>query len=112
MFIFGTAVFFYYCFVVPPEPVYHDPGSPIPPPRNAIYKDNKTITGYKYPSAVIVAPVAVTAYFMLLLITDSGRIRLREIIDLKQGWKNIKKASKEKMREGIQEYHDWRNKKL
>jgi len=113
VFVFGISVFYYYCFIVPPEPVYYEYDPMAPPPRDAIYlPDGRIIVGYSYPSAVIVAPVAVTAYFFLLMITDGGRIRLREIIDLKQGWKNMKKAGKEKMREGIQEYHDWRNKKL
>lgn len=46
----------------------------------------------------------------MMLVTNNGEYRLREIIDVKQGFKDLKKETKKKIRSGIEEYHEWKNK--
>ena len=111
VFIFGTVVFIYYFFIVPPEPVYYKFNPREPPPRDAIYlPDGRIIVGYERPSAVYVAPVAIMFYFFMIIITAGGRVRLREIISIRDGLSNLKIAVKKKISEGKQEYRNWKKK--
>lgn len=112
VFIVGTGVFFYYFFILPPTPVYYDNSSMVPVPRDAEYLDDgRIIIGYSRPSAVIVAPVAVTFYFFMILVTDGGRIRLREIIDFGDGFTKLKQECKNKIKEGKDQYQEWKKNK-
>jgi len=98
---------------VPPEPVYYkfDYQDWEPVPRDAIKaEDGRYIIGYSRPSAVYVAPVAVTFYFFMIILTNGGRIRLREIVNFGKGISNLKKAYKNKIKEGKQEYQEWKKK--
>ena len=111
VFIVGTGVFFYYFFILPPTPIYWDGKPENIVPYDAVYLDDgRIIVGYERPSAVIVAPVAVTFYFFMILVTDGGRIRLREIIDVGGGIRDFKKSYKEKIREGKKEHRKWKKK--
>lgn len=113
VFVFGTVVFLYYFFIVPPTPVYyeydHQNWKPIP--RDAIRTDDgRYIIGYERPSAIFVAPVAVMFYLFMIMLTDGGRVRLREIISIRDGISGFKDTAKKKFLEGIQEYRDWKKK--
>lgn len=113
VFIFGMSVFLYYFFIVPPEPVYYkyDYQNWKPIPRDAIKtEEGKYIIGYSRPSAVYVAPVAVMFYFFMILVTDGGRYRLREIVNFGEGFADLKKAYRNKIKEGKQEHRKWKNK--
>jgi len=109
--IFGTSVFFYYFFVLPPTPVYHN-NSMNPLPRNAKYDPEKDdwVTGYEYPSAILVTPAILVFYTLMMIITDNGEKRLREIINVKKSIRNLKISCILKVREGIEEYKEWKNK--
>ena len=103
----------YYFFIVPPEPVYYkyDYQNWKPIPRDAIRtEDGRYIIGYSRPSAVYVAPVAIMFYFLMIMITDGGRVRLRELFSMREIVSNLKDTIKKKILEGMQEYHDWKKK--
>ena len=111
VFIFGTGIFLYYFFVVPPTPVYWDGSPEHTVPYDAIYLDDgRIIVGYERPSVLYVAPVAVTFYFFMTILTNGGRVRLREIINFGDGFAVLKKAYKNKIKEGKQEYREWKKK--
>ena len=111
VFIVGTGIFFYYFFIVPPTPIYWD-GSPTTiVPRDAIYlPDGRIIIGYERSAVLYVAPVAITFYFFMIILTDGGRYRLREIINFRDGFAELKKNAKKRIREEKQEYKKWKNK--
>lgn len=112
VFIVGTAVFLYYFFMVPPEPVYYKFDPKNPPPRDAEYlPDGRIIVGYERSSVIYVAPCALTFYFFMIIITDGGRIRLREIFSIRDGISGFKDTVKKKFSEGIREYRDWKKNK-
>lgn len=112
VFIFGSILFVYYFFIVPPEPVYYEYDPQAPPPRNAIHdlETGELIVGYKYPSVIYVVPPVLFFYFVLMLVTDNGYYRLREVVDLKAELKQIKKDFYKKIHEGKIEYKKWKNK--
>lgn len=111
VFIVGMGVFFYYFFIVPPTPIYWDEKPENIVPYDAVYLDDgRIIVGYSRPSAVMVAPVAVTFYFFMMLVTDGGRYRLREIIDFREGYKDLKETCYNKIQDGKKEYLEWKKK--
>lgn len=111
VFIVGISIFFYYFFILPPTPIYWDGKPENIVPYDAIYLDDgRIIVGYERPSAVIVAPVAVTFYFFMILVTDGGRYRLREIINFGEGFANLKIAYRNKVKDGKKEYQEWKKK--
>ena len=96
---------------MPPTPIYWDGSPEHIVPYDAIYLDDgRIIVGYERSSVLYVAPVAVTFYFFMTILTNGGRVRLREIINFGDGFAVLKKAYKNKIKEGKQEYREWKKK--
>jgi len=89
--VVGMSVFVYYFFIVTPKPEYDKVNDTIPYPSNARYDyvKKKFIVGVERPSAVLVIPPVLFFYFVLFIVTDNGNYRLREIIDVKDFFRNV-----------------------
>jgi len=110
VFIFGITVFIIYFFIIPPTPIYYEENPRVPPPRNAIYdpEADKLITGYEYPSVILVVPAILFFYTIFMVFTNNGEKRIREIINVKKGLRDFKFSCILKIREGIDEYQEWK----
>lgn len=91
----GIGIFLYYFLFVPPTvtivtfPVYR--------------------VVLEYPAVIYVAPMVVTSWLMMMLITDCGKKRIRDFkIKQKLGILTLDLCIK--FSDGIKEYHSWRKK--
>jgi len=112
VFVFGLLVFIYYFFVIPPTPVYYEHDPTNPPPANAQLdlETGQLIVGYERPSTVFVIPPVLFFYMIMIMATDGGEKRLKEIIDVKQKYRDLRHSFWMKIREGKDQYTEWKNK--
>ncbi len=112
VFFFGIVVFIYYFFVIPPTPVFYEENARVPPPSNAQLdpETGKLIVGYERASAVFVIPPVLFFYIVMMMVTKNGDRRLREVIDVKQKLRDIRHCFWMKIREGKDQYQEWKNK--
>lgn len=89
----GIGIFLYYFFFVPPTvtivtfPVYH--------------------VRLEYSAVIFVAPMVVTSWLMMMLITDCGKKRIRDY-KIKQKLGILAMDICIKLSDGIKEYRSWR----
>ena len=92
----GIGIFLYFFFFVPPTvtivtfPIYH--------------------VRVEYSAVIYVAPIVVTFWIMMILITENGEKRIRDY-KIKQKLGILLFDFRVKLDDGIKEYHSWRQKK-
>jgi len=106
VFIACLLVFLYSFFIIGCKPVYK---SDIEYPARPIWwtdDDTGQVLAVEWSSAVLVAPMACIMFFFLMLFDDELLVVDRYWV--KDNLKGMVKAFKEKMREGIREYREYR----